>query len=148
MLKLTNIISEYTVSGVYMLDQDTPIDQALELSDQRGLNTYVLKGDELRDKESLLKSIGELFKFPDYYGGNWDALEECLSDMFLDEKIKGVTLICDHAEVFLENSPNEFQEFIDMLIEITQICETQEDAFVVLLSGVSDSDLGLPKVGL
>ncbi len=148
MTKLAKIINENIVSGVYILDLETPLDQVMEVSNQMGLDTYLLKGENIRDKDSLLTSIGELFKFPDYFGRNWDALEECLSDMFFDKELKGVTLIYDRAEVLFESSPNDFQEFINMLIEITQICETQEDSFVVLLKGFRDNDPGLPIVEL
>ena len=48
--------------------------------DLRGL-AAVLDGRELRDKAELLAEVGEALAFPDYYGANWDALEECLNDM-------------------------------------------------------------------
>lgn len=32
-------------------------------------------------KESLLGGIAEAMHFPGYFGGNWDALEECLRDL-------------------------------------------------------------------
>lgn len=32
-------------------------------------------------KEEMLKQIGELWDFPSYYGQNWDALIDCLSDL-------------------------------------------------------------------
>jgi len=30
---------------------------------------------------ALLAEIGVVLNFPEYYGSNWDALEECLNDM-------------------------------------------------------------------
>lgn len=40
----------------------------------------VLDGRTLTNKKSLMRALGEALSFPDYFGGNWDALEECLSD--------------------------------------------------------------------
>jgi len=48
--------------------------------DLRGLAS-VLDGRELRNKAELLAAVGKALAFPDYYGANWDALEECLNDM-------------------------------------------------------------------
>ena len=41
----------------------------------------VLDGRQLGDKASLLAALGQALHFPDYYGGNWDALDECLADL-------------------------------------------------------------------
>jgi RNAse (barnase) inhibitor barstar len=40
-----------------------------------------LDGRHLGDKTSLLAGIGLALNFPEYYGGNWDALDECLADL-------------------------------------------------------------------
>lgn len=40
-----------------------------------------LDGRQLGDKANLLAALGQVLHFPDYYGGNWDALEECLVDL-------------------------------------------------------------------
>lgn len=40
-----------------------------------------LDGRQLGDKASLLAALGRVLRFPDYYGANWDALEECLADL-------------------------------------------------------------------
>jgi hypothetical protein len=35
----------------------------------------------LSDKQQLLASLAMQLQFPDYFGGNWDALDECLGDL-------------------------------------------------------------------
>lgn len=40
-----------------------------------------LDGRVLGDKDALLTAVGHALNFPDYYGANWDALEECLGDL-------------------------------------------------------------------
>jgi RNAse (barnase) inhibitor barstar len=41
----------------------------------------ILDGNKTVDKASFLAQISDLLKFPDYFGHNWDALEECLNDV-------------------------------------------------------------------
>jgi hypothetical protein len=35
----------------------------------------------LASKEALLEALSAALRFPDYFGGNWDALEECIRDL-------------------------------------------------------------------
>jgi hypothetical protein len=41
----------------------------------------ILDGNKTVDKTSFLAQISDLLKFPDYFGHNWDALNECLGDI-------------------------------------------------------------------
>lgn len=54
-----------------------------------------LDGRSIIGKDSLLSAIGRVLQFPDYYGVNWDALEECLHDM--SWHVGPVTLCITHA---------------------------------------------------
>jgi RNAse (barnase) inhibitor barstar len=35
----------------------------------------------IRSKDALLDELDRLLRFPDYFGGNWDALWECIRDL-------------------------------------------------------------------
>ncbi len=70
---LQEIMTSPSLNGVYRLDLPPE-----ELPDQL---VPVLDGRGLADKDALLAALGRALDFPDYYGGNWDALEECLNDL-------------------------------------------------------------------
>ncbi|WP_038011761.1 barstar family protein [Thauera sp. 63] len=47
---------------------DSPLDVRVELAD-------------CTDKAGLLRRFAEAFRFPDWFGHNWDALADCLTDL-------------------------------------------------------------------
>lgn len=90
---LTEILDDPARNGVYRLTND--LAAAGALADRPD----VLRLDARRcpDKDDLLKALGEALSFPDYYGNNWDALEECLFD--LSWWAGPVIVLIEHANV-------------------------------------------------
>jgi len=63
-------------------------------------------------KSELFAFLAESIPLPEYFGHNWDALEECLTDLdWLD--LPKITLI--HQDIPLENLPAEQQTYIEIL---------------------------------
>jgi RNAse (barnase) inhibitor barstar len=71
MAKLSEVLIDHTLNDVYRLPGAIP-----ELP-----GTVRLDGARFKDVEDLLLEIAQALQFPDYFGVNWDALDECLRDM-------------------------------------------------------------------
>ncbi len=63
-------------------------------SDVRVFMAHVPSG--ISTKEELLETLARLLKLPAYFGGNWDALEECLRDL---SWIKERTIVLFHHDL-------------------------------------------------
>ena len=58
-----------------------PINETLNLKCDSATFIATLDGNCCKTKESLLKEFAVVFKFPKYYGNNFDALKDCLIDL-------------------------------------------------------------------
>jgi Barstar (barnase inhibitor) len=47
----------------------------------RGIALVLIEGDRITDGGELMDALAVGFSFPDYFGRNWDAVEECLRDL-------------------------------------------------------------------
>jgi RNAse (barnase) inhibitor barstar len=66
----------------------------------------------LKHKSDLLNALAASLKFPDYFGHNWDALDECLRDLsWLDDQ-KSIVLL--HKHVPLSNDEQR-RIYLDIL---------------------------------
>ncbi len=74
MSKLLERLRDPVRSGVYRVGKRDAIDEALRGSKLDGADIDLQDGDPLR-------AIARTLRFPDWFGGNWDALEDCLGDL-------------------------------------------------------------------
>ncbi len=49
------------------------------------------------DEGELFSAFASVLSFPDWFGGNWDALLDCLRDVGGDERPAAVTLVVEDA---------------------------------------------------
>jgi barstar (barnase inhibitor) len=74
----------------------------------------VIQGAKCQTTTGLLTECARALDFPDYFGHNWDALEECLIDMeWL--KAKGYVLLITDAGCVLHHDEEEYETFLEIL---------------------------------
>ena len=77
----------------------------------------VVRGAKCRDTAGLFSEFATAMDFPDYFGHNWDALEECLTDLeWLPGK--GYVLLATGAEQILTADEEEFATFLEVLSDV------------------------------
>ena len=79
-----------------------------------GLALKVIKGRHCKTPANLFVEFARALEFPDYFGHNWDALEECLADLeWLPAK--GYILLIIDAEHVLPDDEVEYETFLEIL---------------------------------
>jgi len=78
MSKLLQRLSDAAKSGVY---RSTRTDEIMQATLGSELQVVRISLAGVADKRALLANIAQALAFPKWFGGNWDALEDCLSDL-------------------------------------------------------------------
>lgn len=86
-----------------------------QLETASGLHVGVIDGAHCTSKPKLLDQFGHAFVFPGYYGRNWDALSDCLTDLSW-LSCGAFALLIRHAEQLLAESEPD----LDVLAEILE----------------------------
>lgn len=85
--KLIQRLQDPSRSGVYRVARAEEIVDAV-----KGSNLSLVRV-AFAEKARLLENIASALKFPDWFGQNWDALEDCLTDLSWREAPAHVLLI-------------------------------------------------------
>ena len=129
MSKLLLRLSDASRSGVYRTSRSDEI-----LDATRGGALHVARIDlaGAAAKDALIGRIAEALAFPEWFGGNWDALEDCLSDLSWSNAGGHVLLIEGAAAL----SDDERGIFIDILASAAAWwADRRQPFFAVFLEG-------------
>jgi hypothetical protein len=116
MAKLVERLKDATRSGVYRTSNSGAVLDAVQAS---GLDYARI---EFRGRP-LFDAIAEALSFPDWFGRNWDALEDCLTDLAWREA-------SGHVLVFLDFPHGAaLDELFDVLRSAAQHWASRQRAF-------------------
>jgi hypothetical protein len=93
---------------------DAPVEELEAAAEALDWRCFVIDGSEVEDRESFLEACDEAFELPEWFGMNWDALEESLGDLELDGAT-GVVVLWHGWSVFADASPKDFAVALDVL---------------------------------
>ncbi len=79
-----------------------------------GFALKVIKGRACTTPINLFAEFARALEFPDYFGHNWDALEECLADLEW-MPAKGYILLLTDAVHVLPDDEAEYETFLEIL---------------------------------
>ena len=85
-----------------------------QIAAQAGTKVFYLDGKKINTKETFLKQAAEAMEFPSYFGTNWDAFDECITDLTWCPAQRYVILY-DHADIFAQAEPTQYQIALDSL---------------------------------
>jgi hypothetical protein len=82
---------------------------------EAGLTSRLLRGAKMRTEASCFDEFGAALQFPDYFGENWPALDECLADLSWLPGRSYVFVITDADQVLAEEPQVRFDLLLDVI---------------------------------
>lgn len=107
--------------------QEREIDMAAPLvQDNLGVVTRIMRGSRCITPRALFGEWAAALQFPYYFGENWDAFDECITDL---EWLPGTSYVffVTHVDRVLADADQEFDVFIDVLCNAAKEWETARE---------------------
>jgi RNAse (barnase) inhibitor barstar len=134
-------LREFRKSGVFRA-AEPPAD--LESAAQAvGLRSFIIDASAVRTKSQMLGLLGRSLAFPSWYGRNWDALEDCLTDNGWVQD-PGLVIRFEGFEPYAEADPNGFGILLDIFKTSAEFWRCERKGFWVFFTGRPAARLELP----
>ena len=112
---------------------------------EAGLTVFRIEVGRADNKEDFLAQVAKTLNFPHWFGSNWDALNDCLTDLEWLPRKTGYVLVFENTEHFATRKKNEFENAKDILNAAADYWKEQGRPFWAFFSGPKAWDSGLPK---
>lgn len=134
---MSPLFTQATPSGVYRAGR---AQELLQAAQRRGLHVARIALAPGTTKSVLLQRLAEVLEFPPWFGGNWDALEDCLKDLsWLGAP--GWLIVLEGSESLAHG---DLRELTDVLAESARYWIGRDRPFYAVLVPGSSS---LPRIG-
>jgi len=108
-----------------------------------GLRLHAIDASAVRTKSQMLGLLGRSLAFPRWYGRNWDALEDCLTD-FDWLRGPGLVLRVEGFDPYAQADPDGFAILLDIFKTSAEYWRGEGKGFWVFFTGRPAARLELP----
>jgi RNAse (barnase) inhibitor barstar len=130
-------------NGVYQLIRKP--EEVERVAKEAGLTVFRIDVGRADNKTDFLAHVAKTLSFPEWFGGNWDALHDCLSDLEWLPTTKGYVLVFENMEPFASRNEQEFKNAKNILDAAAEYWKTQRRPFWAFVVGPQAWDSGLPN---
>ena len=100
--------------GQWLHVVNSPLNPLVNILTENGFSVLVIDGSEITDSKSFFLQAKNVFGFPDYFGKNWNAWNDCLSDFELSLKEKTAIIWHDADKTFMSDAKTFIQAVFDL----------------------------------
>lgn len=134
-------LREARKSGVYRA-AEAPADLAAAAHSAR-LHFVAIDASAVRTKSQFLGLLSRSLAFPSWFGRNWDALEDCLTDLSWIEQ-PGLVVRIEGFAAYAKADPDGFVILLDIFKTSAEYWRGEGKGFWVFFTGRPAARLELP----
>jgi RNAse (barnase) inhibitor barstar len=139
-----SVLADVARAGVYHPPQHGIADLRTAAKDA-GMAICRVRLAGVRSKEGFLAAVAQALQFPDWFGHNWDALEDCLTDMAW-QPAPGYVVILAQGDDFRLAQPEEFAMALRVFDAASDYWREEDVAFWTLVELRPDGIPYLPDM--
>ena len=130
----------------FMADQPQELGQVCRryvrtTKERQSLATFEIDGDEITDAATFHDVFARVFDFPEFYGRNMDAWNDCMSDLHGPEALSGhhltdrepIDIQLLNTEDFAERCPDVFRSFVGGTAFVNRLYEERGEQVRIAL---------------
>ena len=121
-------------SGLFWLKSHAPVTEIAKLAKKHNMAFFHLEGQKIEKKLQFLNHAAVVMHFPVHFGNNWDAFEDCITDLEWIEA-EGYVIYFDHTENFAQHHASELETVTELFQDAVEYWKKEGTSMLVLLSG-------------
>jgi len=140
---LSELLHDTGKAGVYALSLPTAMLGAA--TRHIGFLYVEIDAAEVYDKTGLLAALAEALEFPQWSGGDWDALEDLLMDLsWIDAP--GLVVVLKDCDALMEESADDFVTALEVFDGAATFWHQTERPFWVFIGSADPGEFELPML--
>lgn len=132
MNQILDLIQGKSQPNIYQFPLDISSEELSQLCQDHNCQLFYFDGSTINNKADFLKTASTVMNLPEYFGYNWDAWEDCLTDLSWFEA-SSYLIVYDQWQNFAENYPDDWQILNDIFSEAIAYWLKRNKRFSVLL---------------
>jgi len=138
----TDLFRNPSRSGVYRLPETAAWAPQVAATECAVWRVDVAK---VRSKRSLLAALAKALDLPDWFGHNWDALQDCLMDLSW-RPAPGYVVVLENCEDLAANAPTALEATLEVFRNAARWWAGEQVPFWVFIGGLADAPWNLPRL--
>jgi RNAse (barnase) inhibitor barstar len=131
--------------GLYRLNRNVQVDELAGLAREHDWRFFYVDGRAIHNKTDFFRVCAISLRFPDYFGQNWDAFEDCLRDLE-ETSAKQYILLFDQPDQFVQENPEEWAIALNIFYETVEFWQDTDTPMYILFQTTRPALDGLDEL--